>query len=144
MNLIRFSPRGLTPWFDDFDRFFDALGPARREPNGRPWAPAVDIFEDEKKIVLKADLPDMDEKEVNIQVEDGVLVLQGERKLEKETNQENYHRLERTYGAFSRSFTLPDSVDADKISASYKKGVMEITLPKLAAKPKNARVIEVK
>jgi HSP20 family protein len=142
MSLIRYNPRTLTPWFDfDFERFFGPALPVRREL--RAWSPAVDVYEDEKQIVVKADLPDMDEKDIDIHVEDGYLTLKGERKYEKETKEENYHRMERSFGSFTRSFALPENVDQDKINASYKKGVLEVTLPKVEAKPKNVRTVKV-
>jgi HSP20 family protein len=145
MSLIRYNnPRGLTPWFDfDVDRFFSdwPFVPTQRE--ARAWAPAVDVYEDENKIVLKADLPDMDEKAVDIQVEDGMLTIKGERKFENETKDKNFHRVERRYGSFSRSFALPEEVDEEKISANYNKGVLEVTVPKSAKKPKNVRTVKV-
>jgi HSP20 family protein len=144
MSLIRYNPRGLTPWFDfDIDRFFSdwPFVPAQRE--ARAWAPAVDVYEDENKIVLKADLPDMDEKAVDIQVEDGMLTIKGERKFENETKDKNFHRVERRYGSFSRSFALPEEVDEEKISANYNKGVLEVTVPKTAKKAKNVRTVKV-
>ncbi|MEX2303178.1 MAG: Hsp20/alpha crystallin family protein [Bryobacterales bacterium] len=144
MSLIRYNPRGLTPWFDfDIDRFFSdwPAVPAQRE--ARAWAPAVDVFEDENRIVLKADLPDMDEKAVDIQVEDGMLTIKGERKFENETKDKNFHRVERRYGSFSRSFALPEGVDEEKISANYTKGVLEVTVPKTAKKAKNVRTVTV-
>jgi HSP20 family protein len=142
MSLIRYNPRTLTPWFDfDFERFLEPALPVRREL--RAWSPAVDVYEDEKQIVVKADLPDMDEKDIDIHVEDGYLTLKGERKYEKETKEENFHRMERAFGSFTRSFALPENVDQEKINASYKKGVLEVTLPKVEAKPKNVRTVKV-
>ena len=94
------------------------------------WSPAVDIYETDNNIIVKAELPEMKEKDIDIRLENDTLTLKGERKFEKETREENYHRVERAYGAFSRSFTLPTSVDQDKISAEYKDGVLKITLPK--------------
>lgn len=141
MSLIRYNPRSLTPWFDfDVDRFFSDWPFV---PESRGWSPAVDVAEDENKIVLKADLPDMDEKDVDIRVEDGMLTIKGERKFENEKKEKNFHRVERRYGAFSRSFALPEDVDQEKISAAYHKGVLEVTVPKTAKKPKNARTIKV-
>jgi HSP20 family protein len=144
MTLIRYNPQGLTPWFDfDLDRFFSApFGFTGRE--ARSWSPAVDVYEDDKKIVLKADLPDVEEKDIDIQVADGLLTIKGERHLESETKDKNFHRVERSYGTFSRSFGLPEGVDADKISASYKKGVLEVTVPKSEEKKPDARKIVVK
>lgn len=145
MSLIRYNRPGLTPWFDfDVDRFFsDWPFPAARRGESRLWSPAVDVSEDEKSIVVKADLPDVDEKDLDIKVEDGMLTIKGERKFENETKDKNFHRVERSYGSFSRSFALPEGVDEEKISASYEKGVLKVSVPKVAAKSKNARTIKV-
>jgi HSP20 family protein len=147
MNLIRFSPRSFTPWFEDFDRFFEnGLLPSAREPRSGVWSPGVDIVENEKQIVLRADLPGVDEKNIDIQVEDGTLTLKAERKFEKETKEGDYHRVERAYGSFHRSFSLPENADADHIAAAYKKGVLEVTIPKVEtkAKAKKVQVVDVK
>jgi len=134
----------MTPWFDDIDRFFDqAFVPTRRQASEGDWTPRVDISEDAGKISLKADLPGVNEKDVSVTVEDNVLTLAGERKFEKETDEENYHRVERTYGSFTRGFTLPETVDTDKISAKYDKGVLNISIPKVETKPKTAKVIKI-
>ena len=145
MSLVRHTPQGMTPWFD-FDRFFEGFD----QPFGvTPWkanggyTPAVDIYEDEKAIVLTADLPAMDEKDLDIRVENGHLSIKGERKFENEAKKENYHRVERRYGAFRRTFALPDTVDAEHIAAKYDKGVLKVTLPKVE-KPNTARSIPVK
>ncbi len=144
MSLIQHTHRVMTPWFDDIDRFLDeAFLPTRRQAREDAWAPKVDISEDDGKIVVKADLPGVDEKDVSVKVEDNVLTLTGERKLEKETDEENFHRVERTYGSFARSFTLPETVDTEKISAKYDKGVLNISIPKVETKPKTAKVIEI-
>lgn len=144
MSLVRYNPRGLTPWFDfDIDRFFSDWPLARTSREPRLWSPAVDVYEDEKSIVVKADLPDMDEKALDIHVEDGILTLKGERKFEKESKEKNFHRVERSYGSFSRSFALPEDVEHDRIAATYKNGVLEVTVPKAAQKPKNVRTIKV-
>ena len=103
----------------------------------------MDIEESEKEITLKADLPDVDEKDLSIEVEDDVLTLQAERKFDKETKKENFHRIERAYGSFHRRFALPDSVDVDKIKAAYDKGVLKVTLPKLPEKQPKVRQIRV-
>lgn len=113
-----------------FDDTFERLPVAHRETLERTWSPAVDIYEDKENIIVKAELPGMKKEEVSIEVRDGVLTLTGERKHEQETKKENFHRIERTYGKFSRSFTFPDSVKVDKVKANYKDGVLEITLPK--------------
>lgn len=139
MSLIKHNPRGMTPWFgfdrllEDFDRSFGETG---------AWVPAVDIYEDEKAITLKAELPDMDEKNLDVKVEEGMLTIRGERKFEKEEKKENFHRIERRYGSFERAFALPDTVDAENISAKYDKGVLKVVAPKVE-RPKNARSIKV-
>ncbi len=105
------------------------------------WAPAVDIYEDDQGIVLKADLPDMDPKDVEVRIEDNTLYLKGERKMEQEVNENNYHRIERSYGSFARSFVLPHTVSPEKIAADYKNGVLKITMPKREeSKPKQIKV----
>ena len=96
----------------------------------RPWTPACDIFETDSEIVLKFELPEIKKENVKITIENHVLTVRGERKFEEETNRENYHRVERHYGDFMRSFTVPMSVDATKISAEFKNGVLTVTLAK--------------
>lgn len=146
MSLVRFTPRSLNPWFGDTDRwledFFRVPAATVKGGNGS-FYPSVDIAEDDKKIVLKTDLPGVEEKDIKVTVEDGTLTLSGARKFEKETAEENFHRVERRYGSFTRSFALPETVDADKVSASYKKGVLEVTLPKTASKEKKVKVVSV-
>ena len=96
----------------------------------RPWTPACDIFETDKELVLKFELPEIKKEEVKVTIENNVLTLRGERKFEEETNRENYHRVERHYGEFVRSFNVPIYVDATKIRAEYKHGLLTVTLPK--------------
>lgn len=146
MSLMKHNPRGMTPWFD-LDRFFDdfdrGFGVAPNRAESRAWAPAVDIYEDEKEIVVSADLPQMEEKDLDVRVEDNHLHIAGERKFENEEKKDNYHRVERRYGSFQRTFALPDNVDAEKIEAKYDKGVLKVHLPKVE-KPANARAIPIK
>ncbi|MGE5663600.1 MAG: Hsp20/alpha crystallin family protein [Deltaproteobacteria bacterium] len=105
------------------------------------WMPAVDIYETEDDIVVKAELPGVEKDHIGVEVKGGVLTLRGERKHEKEVKEESYHRVERSYGTFLRSFTLPSSVEEDKVSAKLSGGVLEIHLPKRAeAKPKQVRI----
>ena len=94
------------------------------------WSPSVDIFETENEIVIKAELPGMDAKDIDIKLENNVLMLRGDRPFEKEAKNENYHRVERSYGNFTRSFSLPASVDDSKVRAEYKNGLLRIVLPK--------------
>jgi len=101
------------------------------------WAPRVDIRETDDALLVQAELPGIDKKDIHLEVKDGVLTLSGERRYEKEVKEENVHRVERAYGKFSRSFSLPTNVDADKVSANMKDGVLEVRLPKReSAKPK--------
>ncbi len=105
------------------------------------FAPAVDVYEDEHNITLKIEVPGVDEKDIDIRVENNTLTVHGERKFEKDEKEENYRRVERQYGSFTRTFTLPSTVDADSIQADYDKGVLKIRLAKKAeAKPKQIKV----
>jgi HSP20 family protein len=142
MTITRYNP-----FFGDLSAplrgFEDALNQLLSEPAAvRPWTPAVDIQETENAIIVKADLPDVDEKAIDIRLENGTLALKGERKFQRdETGKGGFHRIERSYGAFARFFALPDSVDPEKVQAEYKNGVLTVTLPKKeAAKPRSIRV----
>jgi HSP20 family protein len=105
------------------------------------WNPSVDIFETENDVVLKAELPGMDPKSIDVRLENSVLLLKGERHFEKETKEENYHRVEREYGGFSRAFSLPMAVQEEKITAEYKDGILKIILPKKEeVKPKTIKI----
>ena len=105
------------------------------------WNPSVDIFENDSEVVVKAELPGMNAKDIDVRLENNVLTLKGERHFEKETKEENYHRVEREYGTFSRSFALPAAVNGDKVSAEYKDGVLKIVLPKKEeTKPKPIKI----
>ena len=145
MSLIQFTPRSLDRWFGSADGWLDDFFrvPATARQPTRLFHPSVDIKEDNDKIVFKTDLPGVDEKDIKVTIEDGTLMLSGERKFEKETEKENFHRVERSYGSFRRSFTLPETVDEDKVSASYRKGVLELTLPKLKSNGNKVKVVNV-
>jgi HSP20 family protein len=119
-----------------------ARGPAEDDwALGGSWAPAVDIYEHEGNLVLKAELPGIESKDVDIRLENNVLTLRGERQFDSVVKRESYHRVERAYGTFSRSFTLPSVVDQEKIKAEYKDGVLRVTLPKKEeAKPKQIAI----
>ena len=145
MSLVKQNnPRSMTPWFgldrffDDFDRSFSGLSFGEKGA----WAPAVDIYEDDKAITLKVEAPGMDEKELDVSVEVGHLTIKGERKFENEEKEENFHRIERRYGSFQRTFALPSTVDAENISAKYEKGVLKVVAPKVERR-KNARTISI-
>jgi HSP20 family protein len=127
-------PTGLRMFQDTVNRLLS-------EPGARPWTPAVDIYETESDLVLKADLPDVDMKDIEIKIENGTLSVGGVRKFEKNDNQKGFHRIERAYGTFVRYFTLPDTVDTEHVLAALKNGVLTITLPKKeVAKPKTIKI----
>ena len=105
------------------------------------FAPPVDVYEDEHNITLKIEVPGIDEKDINVTIENNTLTVRGERRFEKDEKEENFHRVERMYGSFTRSFTLPNTVDPEQVSAHYEKGVLKIRLAKKAeAKPKQIKV----
>jgi HSP20 family protein len=147
MAIVRWEPfRDLVSLQDRMNRIFDDAFRGNRGGQddwalGGSWAPSVDIYEHNGSLVLKAELPGVDAKDVDVRVENNVLTLRGERKLDNEVKQENYHRVERSYGSFSRSFTLPNVVDTEKIKAEYKDGVLQLVLPKKEeAKPKQISI----
>ena len=128
-------PTGLRLFQDSINRLFSDPGTTR------PWAPSVDILETENELVLKADVPGVELKDIDIQMENGTLTLKGERKFEKEEKNKGFHRLERSYGSFVRYFTLPDTVDPEHVKADYQNGVLTVTLPKKEiAKPRAIKV----
>jgi HSP20 family protein len=125
------------------NRVFRDLAPRRIQEENLigSWEPAIDVYETDKDFVLKAELPEVEEKDVHVSMEGNILTIRGERRREEEIKEENYHRTERFYGSFCRSFALPDTVDRDKIKATFKGGVMKLSLPKKeAVKPKEIRI----
>jgi HSP20 family protein len=145
MAIVRWEPfRDLVTAQRDLDRLFrEAFSPqlGETELSTRSWAPPVDIYETEEAIVLKAELPGVDPKDVEVRVEDNTLYLKGERKFEKEVKEQNYHRVERSYGSFARSFSLPNSISTDKVKAEFKDGLLTLTMPKREeAKPKTIKI----
>jgi len=131
--------------FDPYNglRFLeDAVTRLMSEPRAnRPWSPSVDIFETEDALTLKADLPDLKIEDIDVRVEHQTLTLRGQRKFEKDEKIKGYHRIERSYGEFVRTFAVPSTVDTEKVQADYKNGVLTITLPKKeAAKPRQVKV----
>jgi HSP20 family protein len=123
--------------------FRESYGPEGREESltTASFAPPVDVYEDEHNVTLKIEVPGIDEKDIDVRIENSVLTVHGERKFEKEEKEENYRRVERQYGSFTRTFTLPTTVDTEKVEANYDKGVLKIALPKKAeAKPKQIKV----
>jgi len=143
--LTRWEPfREFATLQDRINRVFrDSYSGADRDESltTSSFAPAVDVYEDEHKVTLKIEVPGIDEKDIDVRVENNTLTVQGERKIEKEEKEENYRRVERQYGSFTRTFTLPQTVDTENVSANYDKGVLNVTLPKRAeAKPKQIKV----
>ena len=144
MNLVTWDPyRELGRLPSHFNRVFGALAPRERdeELSLGAWIPPVDIMEEKDRILLTAELPGFRESDVEVQMEGNVLTLRGERKFDSDVKKEGYHRVERAYGSFGRSFTLPTVVDTEKIKAEYKDGVLRVTLPKREeAKPKQIQI----
>jgi len=143
--LTRWEPsREFSPMQDRLNRLFRESYNSERPEEAlttTTLAPPVDIYEDEHNFMLKIEVPGIDEKDIDVRIEGNTLTVHGERKLEKEEKEENFRRVERHYGSFTRSFTLPGSVDPGQVSADYDKGVLKIKLPKKAeAKPKQIKV----
>ena len=142
-SVIRWDPfRNVSNLQAQVNRLFESTLPDRGSDSSlTTWAPAVDIYETENELVLKADLPDVYEKDIDIRIENNTLSIHGERKFEQEVKEENYLRVERSYGSFTRSFTLPSTVNTEAIKAEYKNGVLRVEMPKRAeSKPKQVKV----
>ena len=136
MSLTQFDPLASIRLFEDaFTRMVN-------EPRAnRPWSPAVDIYETENELVLKADVPEVEPKDIDVRVENQTLTISGERKFEQDQTGKGYHRIERSYGSFVRSFAVPNTFDTEHIAADFKNGVLSVTLPKKeAAKPRQVKV----
>ena len=130
---------GLTRWFDDIDTWFDTGFSDLPEIT---WRPAIDVEEKDGKYLVRADLPGLKKKDIHVELRDGYLTLRGERKSEHEENKDNFHRIERTYGSFERTFRVPEGVTEKDIHAKYKDGVLELTVP--VPKPIEPKTTEVK
>jgi HSP20 family protein len=146
MPIVRWEPfRGLLTTQDRFNRLVNqtlsqAFGGDEDGKLGT-WSPAVDIFETDQNVVLKAELPGVDPKDVEVGVENNTLFLKGQRKFENEVKEENYHRIERAYGSFTRTFALPGSISAENVAADYKNGILTLTMRKREeAKPKTIKI----
>jgi HSP20 family protein len=127
--------RGINQLFDD------SLGTPREETALKAWSPAVDVYEDEESFLIKVDLPEISREDVKVNLNENTLSISGERRVENEDKRENYHRVERSYGQFYRSFTLPPNVNPEAINAQFKDGVLRLTLPKKEeAKPRQIDV----
>jgi HSP20 family protein len=133
MALVRYEPINLFDQFNsEINRLFSGTQVQRAANQERGWAPAVDIREEDDRFVLCADIPGVERKDVEITLEKGVLTIKGERRAESEQQREGFHRRERVHGTFMRQFTLPDTVNAENISATVKEGVLHIDIPKQA------------
>lgn len=156
-SLTRWNPFRMETWdpFKDLENFEQRLasrfGRVLGKPNGEgtetiaaaDWAPLVDVSEDDKEFLVKAELPGLKKEEVKVTVEDGVLTISGERKSEKEEKTKKYHRIERAYGKFERSFTLPDKADPSKVTADFKDGVLQVHLAKTDKTTSAAREVQI-
>jgi len=143
MNIVKYDPfRELRNIQDEMTRLFTGVAPSNREEMfSGAWNPTVDIFEGKDALVIEADLPGMNREDFELSIENNVITLSGERKFEKKTDGENYHRVERSYGSFTRSFTLPQNVTAEGAKAEFNDGVLRVSLPK--REETKARKIEI-
>jgi HSP20 family protein len=142
MTVARFNPfQALEALPNDVRFFQDAVSRLFSDSEARPWAPAVDIHETANELVVKADLPEVELKDIDIQIENGALTIKGQRKFESENKGQSYHRIERSYGSFARTFGLPETVDPNNVNAEYRNGVLTVTLGKKEiAKPRSIKV----
>ena len=146
MALARWTPRGNLQSFQDemnrlFNQFFQGGTGEEAGWGVRTWAPPVDIYETDDALILKAELPGVSKDDVSIDIHQNTLILRGQRQHDAEVKEENYHRVERAYGTFQRSFMLPTLVDQEHVQATYTDGVLELRLPKSeAAKPKRIAI----
>lgn len=141
MAIVRWDPfRELTALQSEVNRLFSRVG-GGEVAERQSWTPSIDVIETDDSIKLKAELAGMDPKDINIEVQDNVLTVSGERRFEEEVKEDKYYRIERRYGSFSRSLALPQAMDESKIEAKYENGVLEVTVPKAEiAKPKKIAV----
>jgi HSP20 family protein len=132
----------LSRMQQEMNRFFDEFfGERQGEMAESNWMPTVDVSENDAEMIVRAELPGMKQEDIDVNLQDNILTLSGEKKQDEKVEKENYHRIERSYGSFTRSFTLPENVKADDVKASFKDGVLSITLPKTeAAKPKKISI----
>jgi HSP20 family protein len=145
MSITRWEPfHGLNTLQEQVNRLFEDRFARSRSGQAElgSWAPAVDIYETENELVVKADLPDVQEKDIDVRVENNTLTIRGERKFNNEVLEDNYLRVERAYGTFTRSFSLPNTVNTEGIRAEYRNGVLNVTMPKREeTKPKQIKII---
>lgn len=141
MPVVKYNLPDLENVPPELRLFQDTVSRLLDQNSARPWVPPVDIFETDNDWVLKADLPEVNMADIDIQIENGTLLLKGDRKFQQGENGKGYQRVERSYGSFARYFTLPDTVDSEKVRADYANGVLTVTLPKKEiAKPRTIRV----
>jgi len=142
MALVRWDPiRELDSLQSDMNRLFDRFFEGRTANGNRRWIPAMDLLETEDHLVLRGDLPGLTEDDIDIEIKDNVLTVSGERNAEGEERSEGYYRVERAFGSFSRSLTLPQGVDVGQVEANFDKGVLEVRIPKPAdAKPTRVQI----
>lgn len=142
MNVVRYDPfRDIRSLQNEVNRLFSGATSGRDDMLSGEWMPRVDVFENENNLVLEAELPGMKREDFDLSIENNVLTLKGERKFEKKDERDNYHRVERAYGSFTRSFTLPSTVTSEGAKAEFKNGILNVTLPK--REETKARKIEV-
>jgi HSP20 family protein len=142
-GISRWDPfRNISTLQEQVNRLFERNSSANTEyATLTAWAPSVDVYETENELVIKADLPAVVEKDLDVRIENNMLTIRGERKFEQNVKEENYLRMERSYGSFSRSFSLPNTVDTQAIKAQYTDGVLTVTLPRRAeSKPKQVKI----
>ena len=146
MTIMKWDPfRDLVTLQDRMNRLFDesvrGVRGGDEAMSTTAWSPAVDIYENESEVVMKVEVPEVNQKDIDIRIENNTLTLTGERRMDKDLKRENFHRIERVYGSFSRSFTLPVTIDQEKIKAEYKDGILRLALPKREeTKPKQIKV----
>jgi len=147
MAIVKYNPfRELRTMQEQMNRLLDL---AWNKEGGEElkegiWQPPVDIYEDEESVIIKAEIPDVDQKDIDVRIEDNTLTLKGERKLDQSVRKENYHRVERYYGFFQRSFSIPPTIDQEKVSATCDRGVLTVILPKKEEKKPKQITVEVK
>ena len=146
MAIVRYNPfRELRTMQEQMNRLLDLAWnkEAGEELKEGIWQPPVDIYEDGENVVIKAEVPDIDQKDIEVRIEDNTLTLRGERKLDQSVRKDNYHRVERYYGPFQRSFSIPPNIDQEKVKASCDRGVLTVILPKKAEKKPKQITVEV-
>lgn len=144
MKLMRHEPSALMPLHGMLDRWLNSVPLMPWEPmKAGEWLPAADMYETEKEIVIKTDAPDMEQKDLEVKIEENVLTISGKRESEAEVKEDDFYRHERSFGTFMRRFALPDTADHEHVDAAYEKGVLTVKIPKKEVKPKDVKKIVV-